>query len=326
MKTAPMKQDRVLVVDDEAMVREVLHDILEQEGYDVFVAESAVVALKQARQQSFDLLLADIMLPEMSGLELVQRVRELSPGTVPILITGYPSLETVGAAIPQGVHSYIVKPVDKTELCQAVANALAARRLADGGSKRLSVLADVAPGEVAQCKKETTGTQITAPGVNDTLRNCELFETLSDHELLKVSSMCQEQTFGAGESIYLQGERAQKTYVIKDGCVALHRMVGVESTEWVAIDTAEQGAVIGWAALIEPRVHIASAVCLRGTKVVAIDGAELRCMLDKEPGAGFEVMKKLAVLLDNKLRAKYCALEDNSRPLRKALGTEFGIS
>ncbi len=300
-----MKKGRVLIVDDEVLVREVLYDILEQEGYNVTAVDSAASALKEARQRTFDLLISDLMLPEINGLELVRRMRELSPETVPILITAHPSLETVGAAIPQGVHNYIVKPFNKAELCMAVENALATRERDIQENKQQVTLKEVTPKETVQPRRQHTENVGIATTVVQNLRNCELFETLSNHELQKVAAISREHIFAAGENVYRQGERAQKLFVIGDGCVSLQRSVEEGHGEQTTIDVAEHGAVIGWTTLIEPRVHMASAVCLKRTKVLAIDGAELRCILDQEPSAGFEVMKRLAKLLYSRLRAHH---------------------
>lgn len=119
-----MKRARILVVDDEAFVRDVLQDILDSEGYEVVAVGSSTEALKQGGQKTFDLLLTDIKMPGIDGLELANRFRELDPQIMAILITGYPSLETARQAIHQGIHDYILKPFKKDELCATVAAAL----------------------------------------------------------------------------------------------------------------------------------------------------------------------------------------------------------
>ncbi len=127
-----MKRGRILVVDDEAAVKDVLRDILESEGYEVVSVESATAALKEAEQRSFDLLLSDIRMPDIDGLELVRRFRALDPQIATVLITGYPSLETARTAIHQGAYDYILKPFNKDELCTAIAAALKKRQRVSG--------------------------------------------------------------------------------------------------------------------------------------------------------------------------------------------------
>jgi response regulator RpfG family c-di-GMP phosphodiesterase len=126
-----MKVEKILIVDDEPWAQEMMQEILEREGYQAQAAGSGEEALRLAEGESFDLLLADIIMPKMGGLELVQEFRAKSPETVPMLITGYASIETAQAAMRQGVYDYIVKPFDRAELCAAVAKALRRKRVDD---------------------------------------------------------------------------------------------------------------------------------------------------------------------------------------------------
>ena len=126
-----MKQGRILIVDDQPAVLEVMKEILDSEGYQTVATSSGEEALQLANQ-AFDLLLADIVMPQMGGLELIRAFREVSPDTVPMLITGFASVETAREALDQGVYDYIVKPVDRDKLCNAVAKALARKKLARG--------------------------------------------------------------------------------------------------------------------------------------------------------------------------------------------------
>ena len=117
-----MKQGRILIVDDRSSVLEVMKEILDSEGYQTVAVGSGEEALQLA-PQAFDLLLADIVMPGIGGLELIRAFQELSPHTVAILITGHASVETARGALDQGVYDYIVKPVDRDKLCNAVAKA-----------------------------------------------------------------------------------------------------------------------------------------------------------------------------------------------------------
>lgn len=126
-----MKADRILIVDDEPWAREMMQEILEREGYHAIAVGSGDDALRRAEGECFDLLLADIVMPRMGGLELVKEFREMSPETIPLLITGYASIETAQAAMRQGVYDYIVKPFDRADLCAAVAKALRRKRLTE---------------------------------------------------------------------------------------------------------------------------------------------------------------------------------------------------
>jgi len=130
-----MKAEKILIVDDEFMAREMMQEILEREGYQAMAVGSGEEALKLAKEQGFDLLLADIKMPEMDGLELVQRFREIRPETIPMLITGYASIETAQMAVREGVYDYIVKPFERSDLCAAVAKALRRKMVSDEESR-----------------------------------------------------------------------------------------------------------------------------------------------------------------------------------------------
>ena len=134
-----MKSEKILIVDDEFMAREMMQEILERAGYQAIAVGSGEEALTIAEEQDFDLLLADIKMPEMDGLELVQRFRELRPDTIPMLITGYASIETAQIAVREGVYDYIVKPFERSDLCAAVAKALR-RKIASDEEFRLKEL------------------------------------------------------------------------------------------------------------------------------------------------------------------------------------------
>ncbi len=129
-----MAQSRVLIVDDEVLVRDTLREILKRGGYEVVAVDGAAAALQEARK-GFDLLLSDIKMPEMNGLELIEEFRKLCPEVVPLLITAYPSVETARSAVSQGAFNYITKPFDRGEILTAVADALERKRLAEKDSR-----------------------------------------------------------------------------------------------------------------------------------------------------------------------------------------------
>ena len=125
-----MIREKILIVDDQPAELEMMQEILDREGYETVAVGSGEEALQLA-SQAFDLLLTDIVMPHMGGLELIRAFQEVSPETVPVLITGYASIETARAAIQHGAYDYIVKPFDRAELCTAVAKALERKKLAD---------------------------------------------------------------------------------------------------------------------------------------------------------------------------------------------------
>jgi response regulator RpfG family c-di-GMP phosphodiesterase len=119
---------RILIVDDQEGVRELLHDLLEAD-YDCTQASTGEQALEVLRGGDFDLLLTDITMPGMSGLELIPRAVAQSPSTVIITISGSQTIETAIEAMRVGAFDYITKPFDLDHVTSAVSRALEHGRL-----------------------------------------------------------------------------------------------------------------------------------------------------------------------------------------------------
>ena len=103
---------RALVVDDEAVVRELLTSVLEMSGYTAEAVESAEAALEAVRDRPFDLLVTDKNLPGHDGVDLIAQLRAEGFDLPAVLVTGYPSPETISAALARGAADYITKPFD----------------------------------------------------------------------------------------------------------------------------------------------------------------------------------------------------------------------
>ncbi len=110
---------RILVVDDEEGMCEFLHYLLEGEGYRVDLAHSGAEALTKLEQKPFDLVLADIKMPGMDGLEMLRRIRAADHDVVVIVMTGYASLETAIKAIKYNAYDYILKPFEDPDVVLA---------------------------------------------------------------------------------------------------------------------------------------------------------------------------------------------------------------
>jgi len=106
----------VLIVDDERGSRETLLDILEEEGFIVKTAGDAKEALGLLGREHYQIALLDIRLPGMDGVELLEKVRETSPGTAVIMITAYASVENTIKALNLGAYSYLTKPLNMDEV------------------------------------------------------------------------------------------------------------------------------------------------------------------------------------------------------------------
>ena len=127
-----MKQTpKILVVDDEKIVRESLFNWFEDEGYSVDTAEDATAALKKFEKGKYDLILLDMKMPGMSGIELLTKIKEIDRDSVVILITAFASVPTAIKALKEGAYDYVTKPVDPDELSNLVKNAIEKKSLKD---------------------------------------------------------------------------------------------------------------------------------------------------------------------------------------------------
>jgi two-component system response regulator PilR (NtrC family) len=114
----------IIVVDDELSMREVLELMLTKEGYRVTCAENGRNAIGLLEKDQYDLMLCDIRLGDLSGLDVLQASKKCNPDTVVILISAYATTETAVEAMNAGAYDYVPKPFDKDELMQTVAKAL----------------------------------------------------------------------------------------------------------------------------------------------------------------------------------------------------------
>ncbi|HUJ95711.1 MAG TPA: sigma-54 dependent transcriptional regulator [Terriglobales bacterium] len=119
----------ILIVDDEAGIRQSLKGVLEDEGYKVAVAESGESCLEAVRKRSFDVLLLDIWLPGMDGLETLQKVREAENAPEIIMISGHGTIETAVRATKLGAYDFLEKPLSIDRTLILVKNAIDSKRL-----------------------------------------------------------------------------------------------------------------------------------------------------------------------------------------------------
>jgi len=120
---------RVLVVDDEKVIRDSFSRVLLKEGYAVEAVESGRLALERVAEESFDIALLDLKMPGLDGMETLRELKEKDPDVVPIMITGYPTIESAVAAVKLGAYDYLTKPCSPQELRIIVARAAERRKL-----------------------------------------------------------------------------------------------------------------------------------------------------------------------------------------------------
>ncbi|HKQ96938.1 MAG TPA: sigma-54 dependent transcriptional regulator, partial [Candidatus Polarisedimenticolia bacterium] len=121
--------DRILIVDDEPGMRDFLSILLRKEGYGVTAADGAERAMELAARGEFDLVISDIAMPGLSGIDVLRQAKSASPDIPVILITAYASTESAVEALKLGAYDYLIKPFDVEELKTVVRHALEKRHL-----------------------------------------------------------------------------------------------------------------------------------------------------------------------------------------------------
>ncbi len=116
--------DKILVVDDDDALRESIVSILESEGYVLDVAKSGFEAEIKLRNKIYNLVLLDIKLPDITGIELLAKINQFTPRTKKIVLTGFPDTETAIKSVNEKADAYLVKPFDPDTLLEIIAENL----------------------------------------------------------------------------------------------------------------------------------------------------------------------------------------------------------
>src|SRR5580765_4876936 len=120
---------RILVVDDERVIREILAEFLALEGFSVHTVEDGEKALTELRLHPYDLLITDLKMPRLSGLQLLEKIEAERLGVLTVLMTGFGTVETAIEAMKKGAYDYLLKPFKVEEVIHVVERALYRQRL-----------------------------------------------------------------------------------------------------------------------------------------------------------------------------------------------------
>jgi two-component system response regulator PilR (NtrC family) len=132
----------VLVLDDEEVMREILQTLLEGEGYRVKLAENGEEGLALARREPIDVAVVDVMLPDMSGIDVLDELKKSDPEMVVVMITAFASVETAITAMKRGAFDYITKPFKNDEVLIVVSNGMKQRSLVNENRTLKQALSD----------------------------------------------------------------------------------------------------------------------------------------------------------------------------------------
>ncbi len=127
--TPEAKPARVLIVDDDVGHAEALTDGLELDGYRCAAVHSGSEAVQRLSEESFDAVLTDLVMPDLSGIEVLKEARRMQPDAAVLLVTGHESVKTAVDALLHGAADYLTKPVDIAELRARIARAIESVRL-----------------------------------------------------------------------------------------------------------------------------------------------------------------------------------------------------
>ncbi len=114
---------RILIAEDEKNIGDLLSELLDQEDREITLVQNGLEALSKLKENRYDLLITDLMMPEIDGMEVLHQAKKLHPDIMVIIITGYASLETAIQAVKEGAYDYLRKPFRLEELKISVDNA-----------------------------------------------------------------------------------------------------------------------------------------------------------------------------------------------------------
>ena len=124
-----MNKEKILVIDDEVGIRSSLKGILEDEGYTIKTVVSGEDALKLLQKENFELILLDIWLPQMNGIEILKKIKKMDENPQVVMISGHGSIETAVQAIKLGAYDFLEKPLSLEKVILTVKNALMQKKL-----------------------------------------------------------------------------------------------------------------------------------------------------------------------------------------------------
>ena len=203
----PKREGRILVVDDEANAREALAELLREEGYEVETAPDGRKALMLLERFDADVVLTDLKMPEIDGLELINRAREIHPNLTFVVMTAFGSIDTAVEAIKRGAENYLTKPLDLSAVTALVERAL---------EKSLLVR------EAARLR-EQVGSRLSVPGI------------IGDHPSMQRVLKTVEQVANSRATVLVSGETGTGKELI---AAAIHHLSNRRDKPFVRLNCA----------------------------------------------------------------------------------------
>lgn len=111
---------RIIIIDDDESIRKILTTILEEEGYEVDTANTGKEAIRKTNEKVYNLALIDMRLPDIEGIDLLLKIRDITPRMRKIIITGYPTIQNAMEAVNRQADAFILKPFDMEKVLQTI--------------------------------------------------------------------------------------------------------------------------------------------------------------------------------------------------------------
>jgi formate/nitrite transporter len=150
--------NRILVIDDEEIVGESLRKTFKGQEYKIEIAHNGQEGLQKARENHFDLMIVDLKMPDISGLDVIKKIKEEQPDTMMVMITGYSTVDSATEALKTGAFDYIPKPFTPEEISGVVEKALVARQRLDKERQEIEALRSLKHVEIS-----TSGFEAKSP-------------------------------------------------------------------------------------------------------------------------------------------------------------------
>jgi response regulator RpfG family c-di-GMP phosphodiesterase len=223
-----LSQPTVFVVDDEEQICSLLQRILAREGYEVRAFHAPQEALTAVQREAPDLLVTDLMMPEMSGLELISRARAHAPRMGTIVITGYASIDNVVGALRSGVDDFVTKPFSVDEIRAVAARLLESVRAPEPTAEAAVAAEESAPrrtgiGLPDDAESPMLARRLTEMSLTERLHGL-LSESLRSRDLLARSAELLRSAFGISHAVLLVPQG-------RDGGYELHGATAPVATE-----------------------------------------------------------------------------------------------
>ena len=136
------------------------------------------------------------------------------------------------------------------------------------------------------------------------LKEFNFFKDFTNEQLERLSSIAAEETYAAGSQMYKKGDPARSLYIMAEGKVimSLESYLGPHRPAMqVTVDTISRGETMGWSAVVEPYIYTLGALCIDNSKLIALDAAKMRGLMDEDCDLGYKVMKAIAKIISSRL-------------------------